>query len=496
MSIISCANRAFPRDLDVDVQISKPQVELETDLSIPVFVTRDAPFSHGADRIRFYDTVEAVEADFLTTQEAAKAAIFHFSQSPRAATFAVAKAFETDQAGFMVGSDLGVIGAFTAISDGSFSIEVDGTPQDITGLDFSTDSDLDDVAARIDAAITCASAVNDSGRIKITSASTGSGSTISFLTPVSPAAGTDISDVGFLNAAQGAATITDGYAVTEITQELALIIQAADCSGRFIYGWTLDRTYRDTADQELASGFLQARTAILALVSNSNGAKDPAVTTDIGSKIKDSGDFRTFAFYSDKPEEYPDVAALAFVLHVNYNQENSTITMKFKDLIGITPAAIDSSDLTALQNKRYNVLTRVGNNARTFRDGVQANEDWFIDDLVNLDNYKEQLQTEVFNVFLREKKVPYTPDGVGLIFAAIEKISTLYVLNGTFADRRILDTSREAGFRDEPAFTIISTPLELIPVATRAARVGPPFTVNAFLAGAIHEVSIQVNAFS
>lgn len=496
MSIISCANRAFPRDLDVDVQVSKPQVEVETDLSVPVFVTPDAPFSHGADRIRFYDSVEAVEADFLTTQEAAKAAVFHFSQSPRARTFAVAKNFTTDQSGFMVGGSMGLIGIFTPITDGSFSVDVDGVQQDVTALDFSTDLDLDDVAARISAAVTGATAENDSGRIKITSSTTGNGSTISFLSAVSPATGTDISGPTLLNAEQGVATITDGYAVTDITQELALIIQAADCSGRFVYGWSLDRSFRDTADQELVSGFLQARTAILALVSNSANAKDPAVTTDIGSIVFAAGDFRTFTFYSDQPEEYPDVATLAFVLHVNYNAENSTITMKFKDLIGITPAAIDTSDLTALQAKRYNVLTRVGNNARTFREGVQANASWFIDDLVNLDNYKEQLQTEVFNVFLREKKVPYTPNGVALISAAIEKISTLYVLNGTFAPRRILDTTREAGFRDDPAFTISSTPLELIPAADRAARIGPPFTVNAFLAGAIHEVNITVNAFS
>lgn len=496
MAIIACANRSFPRDLDVQVQVSKPQVEVETDLSVPVFVTPDAPFSHGADRIRYYDTIQGVEADFGTTQEAYKAAVFFFSQTPRAATFAVGKAFTTDQQGFMIGSDLGDLADFQAVSDGSFSIDIDGVQQDITGLDFSLAADLDDVAAIVDAPLSGASATNDGGRIKITSSTAGNGSTVSFLSPVFPAVGTDVSGAQYLNAAQGVATVTDGYTFTDITQELSFIAQAADCSGRFVYGWALDAVYRDTTDQELASGWAQARTAILALVSNSINAKDPGVLTDIGAKVNDAGDFRTFTFWSDQPDEYPDVALLSYVLHVNYNQENSTITAKFKDLIGITPAAIDSSELTALQDKRYNVLTRVGNNARTVREGVQANDNWFIDDLINLDNYKEQLQTEVYNVFLREKKVPYTPAGVALIRNAIEKISTLYVLNGTFAARRVFDSSREAGFRVDPAYTITSTPLELIPAADRAARIGPPFTVDAYLAGAIHEVAIQVNAFS
>jgi hypothetical protein len=497
MAIIACSDRSFPRDLDVDVQVSKPQVELETDLSVPVFVTKDAPFSHGADRIRYYESVEAVEADFATTQEAAKAAVFHFSQSPRAKTFAVAKAFTSDQAGFMVGGDMGDILNFQAVADGSFTIEIDGVSQDVTGLDFTAAADLDAVAAIIDTGLGAgATAVNDGGRIKIISATTGNGSTVSFLTPVSPATGTDISGPTFLNALQGVASVTDGYTVTDITQELSLIEQAADCAGKFVYGWTLDKTFRDTADQELASGWVQARVAIMALVSNSVSAKDPAFTTDIGSKISASGDYRTFVFWSDQPDEYPDVAALAYALHVNYNAENSTITMKFKDLLGITPAAIDLTDLTALQTKRYNVLTRVGNNARTFRDGVQAHPSWYIDDLINLDNYKEQLQTEVYNVLLREKKVPYTEAGVALIEDAIRKISELYVLNGTFAARRVEDNTRPAGFRIDPAYTITFTPLELISAADRAARIGPPFTVNANLAGAIHEVAINVNAFS
>lgn len=496
MAIISCADRAFPRDLDVQVQVSKPQVELETDLSVTVFVTPDAPFSHGADRVRFYDTIEGIEADFATTSEAYKAGLAFFSQTPRAARMAIGQAFDTDQAGFIIGSDLGDLADFQVINNGSFSIDVDGVQQDVTGLDFTATTDLDDVAAVVSAGITGATAVNDSGRIKITSDTTGNGSTISFLSAVSPATGTDISGADYLNAEQGNATITDGYAVTDITQELSLIADAAECSGRFIYGWTLDKVYRDTNDQELASGWVQARTGIMALVSNSANAKDPAATTDIGYVVKDAGDFRSLTIYSDKPAEYPDVALLSYALHVNYNQADSTITVKFKDLIGITPVSIDTSELIALQDKRYNVLTRVGNNSRTVRDGVQAHPSWFIDDLINLDNFKEQLQTEVYNVFLREKKVPYTTKGVALLQNAMEKICTLYVLNGTFADRRIADLTREAGFRIDPAFAITFTPLEQIPAADRAARIGPPFTINAYLAGAIHEVAIQVNAYS
>lgn len=504
MSIINCTNRAFSRDLDVDVQVSKPQTEQTTDLSVLVAVVKTATFSHGADRIRYYSSLASVEGDFATTTEAWKMANAFFAQTPRAQTMAIAKAFETAQAGFMTGADLGELTAFQAISDGEFEISIDGVSADISGLDFSADTSLDDVATTIQTALqavatggfTASTAVNNGGRILITSGTTGDLSTVSFLSTLAVPAGTDVSGALYINARQGNGVATDGYTPTGIAGELALIAESATCSGRFVYGWALEASYRDTTDQEDASTWAQGRTAILGLVSNAVSALDASFTTDIGSVTNASGDFRTFNFWSDQPDEYPEVALLSYALHVNYQAENSTITTKFKDLIGITASAITESELTILQNKRYNVLTRVGNSSRTVRDGVEANDSWFIDDLINLDNFKEELQVAVYNVFLREKKVPYTEGGVALIRLAIRQICTLYVLNGTFAERRIFDDTREAGFRVDPAFTITSTALELIPVADRAGRIGPPFTVDAFLAGAIHEVAIDVNAFS
>lgn len=504
MAIVTCGARALPRDLDVNVQVSKPQVEQTTDLSVTVGVVNDADFDHDANRIRYYTSLAAVADDFADTTEAYKMATAFFAQTPRALRFAIAKAFTTAQAAFFVGGDLPAYTAFTSVSNGSFTISIDGDEQDITGLDFSLATDLDDVAAVIQTALqavatggyTSATAVVVNNTLRITSGTTGDASTITVLTPVSPATGTDISGPTFLNGLQGTARAVDGYTPTGIVGELDLIAEAARCSGRFVYGWTLEKAYRNVTDQEAASGWAQARTAIMALTSNSVQAYDAAVTTDIGSVLEASGDFRTTLFWSDKPDEYPDVALLSYVLHVDYAAEGSTITAKFKNLVGITTAGISETQLGVLQSKRYNVFTRVGNNSRTVRDGVEADPNWYIDDLVNLDNFKEELQVNVYNVFLREKKVPYTVNGVTLLEDACDQICRRYVLNGTFAARPVLDDTRKSGVRIDPAYTITSTALELITAAERAARVGPPITIDGNLAGAIHSVNIGVNAFN
>ena len=502
MAIVTCGNRALPRSLDVNIQVSRPQVETTTDLSVVVAVVNDPPFDHSADRIRYYSTISAVEDDFAVNSTAHRMASAFFDQSPRAATMAIAGAFTAAQAAFMVGGTMGAVSGFQSIIDGSFAISIDGAAQNITGLNFSSVTDLDDVAAVVQTALqavasggfTAATAVNSNGRLRITSGTTGDASRVTALSGAG--AGTDVSGGSFLNALAATATITDGYLPTGLTNELSLIAEAARCQGRFVYGWTLEASYRDTQAQLDASAFFQSRTAILSLVTNNAATLSAASTTDAAAVLSTRGDDRTAIFYSTKVDEYADVALLSYMLHVNYRAANSTVTAKFKDLNGITPEGITESELTVLNSKRCNVLTRIGNVARTIREGVQTDSQWFIDDLINIDNFVELLETEVYNVFLREGKVPYTTDGVALLYRAMENICQLFVDNGTLADRPVADATRENGQRVDPAFNIDFTALADVTPADRAARVGPPFTIDVNLAGAIHSLSINVNAFA
>ena len=56
--IIASADKALDRSIDVETNVTKDQVERVTDLSVAVFATKDAPFDHGADRIKLYSTFE------------------------------------------------------------------------------------------------------------------------------------------------------------------------------------------------------------------------------------------------------------------------------------------------------------------------------------------------------------------------------------------------------------------------------------------------------
>ena len=503
-NIINVATASLPRSLDVNVSVSKPQTEQTTDLSVPIFVQKGGGFDFGAGRLAFYTSYADVAADSRVTAQTLLAARDFFAQPRRPVRFAVGQAFTTAQAGYARSGALGTLEALKAVADGSFTIGINGSAQNITGINLTTASTLADVASLIQTKVravgsggyTLATVALVGSTIKINSGTAGDASTVTALSAVSPATGTDISGPGLLNARTGTAVVQPGYAPGSLVSELDLIALAAVASGRFVYGWILDAAYRDTADQTAAAAWAQARTAVMPVVSNSPLALDPASTTDLAPVVLAAGEFRAWPIYLDQVPYYPDAALLAVMLSVNYAAKNSTLTAKFKDLVGIPVAGITSAQWQVLDGKGYNTFTLTGNTSRVFREGGTGSPSWFADDVVNLDNFAEELSAAEFNVFLRNGKVPYNTAGQMMLQDAITEVCERYVYNGAFSERRVLDTSVKAGYRTDPPYTIIPAPIQLMTDADRGARIAPPFTVNVNLAGAIHSIAVNVNAYS
>jgi hypothetical protein len=286
----------------------------------------------------------------------------------------------------------------------------------------------------------------------------------------------------------------NGYTAVDIADELSSIQSAANAAGQFIYGWCLGASLRDVAIQTVAATWaLGQRAAMMTLVSNDLTALSSGYTADLGPVLLASGNKRVVAIYHDNPQRYPDVSILAYMLSVNYMLQNSTVTAKFKVLPGIETVQLSETDLLVLQAKGYNVYTAVGVNARTYRDGVTDLPGWYMDTVINLDNFAEDLSVNVFNVFLRNKKVPFSGPGQLLLVDACMDTGSQYVYNGSFADRQITDTSKKSGISIVPAVQVIPTPINMASAADRSGRIGPPITIIVQDAGAIHEIAIGVS---
>ena len=500
--VIKCGNKSLPRSLDVNVSVTQAQTEIATDLTLAVCVVKDGPLPIGAGRVRFYSDFDSVSNDFGPESEAANAARDFTSQTPRPLIFAIGQAFDTPQKGFMTTGASGELAAFKAISDGEFSISVDAVTSDITGLDFTSATSFDDVAATtqtaVDAVFSGATVVYNGASFVFTSPTSGDSSSVSVLASPLVVSGMDVSGPVYFNGLFGEANTQEGYTPTGITQELQLIQMAAGCSGRFIYGWTLEEGFRDSQDVLDAAAYLETQDkAAFFPCSNDPLALDPNATTDIGPELDEFGYLKTSdPIYHDNQKYYPDFALAAIMLAVDYSGVNTTITAKFKNLLGIPTVGLSVTQYTTLQGKHYNTFSLTGNNSRVFREGTQVAAGWFIDDQINVDNLKEELQVAAYNAFLRNGKVPLTVGGQAIMEDSLTPTGERYTDNGSIADRQVVDLSSKSGFSLEPAYSITSGNIALLTASDRAVRKAPPMVFTVYLAGAMHSIDININVIS
>lgn len=384
------------------------------------------------------------------------------------------------------------------VTDGAMTLVMNGATVNLYGLNFATYGSsltLNEVAQILTAAIGSNGLVEVSGQsIVISTNQKGEGVTIGYASSASSI--TDLSAILALTQSTAASRI-DGYTPGGLVSEVALIQTAARCAGRSVFAWTLDRQYRDTQDQKDFADWAEAQDqAYFSACTNSVQAYNTADTTNIGFYAYNKGYIKTSVMYHNNPQVYPDVSYAALALSVNYALENSTLTMKFKQLTGIETVPLTETQLSSLKARRINTYVSMGNSSSVVREGVQSADSWFTDSHVNLSNYKEELQVEVFNVFMRNKKVKYTSAGQDLLVSAAAKINNRYIRNGTFADREEETTDNETGYTTLPACTITPAPIYSATTSERANRVAPPIAIVAYEAGAFHSVAIDVTVYN
>lgn len=384
------------------------------------------------------------------------------------------------------------------VTDGAMTLVMNGATVNLYGLNFATygsSLNLNEVAQILTAAIGSNVLVKVSGQsIVISTNQKGESVTIGYASSASSI--TDLSAILALTQSTAASRI-DGYTPGGLVSEVALIQTAARCAGRSVFAWTLDRQYRDTQDQKDFADWAEAQDqAYFSACTNSVQAYNTADTTNIGFYAHNKGYIKTSVMYHNNPQVYPDVSYAALALSVNYALENSTLTMKFKQLTGIETVPLTETQLSSLKARRINTYVSMGNSSSVVREGVQSADSWFTDSHVNLSNYKEELQVEVFNVFMRNKKVKYTSAGQDLLVSAAAKINNRYIRNGTFADREEETTDNETGYTTLPACTITPAPIYSVTTSERANRVAPPIAIVAYEAGAFHSVAIDVTVYN
>lgn len=503
--IVTVPVAPLPRDIDVSITINRPQTEIATDMSLLVFCTPNIvtlPPNNG--RFIIASSADAINlaAGWKPSDTGYWAAKAFFDQSPRPQRMTVGRIFTNPVPAQLMAAAISNPASLKSVLDGSMSLDLTDSAGvvstiNLEGMDFSSATTLQSIAAIVAAAIAAADADTliratvDYGNRLLVSATPGTAS-ISYA--MAGALGTDVSSLLKLTKNDGAQK-WDAYTPAGLVSEAKLIRKALGASGSPGFVFAIDKQYRDTPEQKEFADWAESNVFRVAstLCSNSPSAYDSADDTNICFYLKNMGYRASNAVFSSTEQQYPEIAYVSDTLSTNYALPNSVGTAKFKNAVGITPENIDETQLQILESRNCNVFVRVGNNARTWREGTQGADTWWTDSYFGVSNLREELQVAVFNVLLRRRKVPYTIPGVGMIIGAMEKIFARYVLNGFLADRPDYDPTLEDPYITRKAYTILPTPMYLATDSERASRTAPPIGITCYEAGAIHKVNLFID---
>lgn len=445
-------------------------------------------------RVSKYTTIDDVAKDFATTDEEYKAANIFFSQSPRPTDLVISRRLLAAAPGeLLTGTGLEQdINVWKAITTGAFKITLDGGAESaISAVNFSTAATLDDVATllqtKLAAALAGTTCVYNSTykQFIIKSPTTGASSSVSYLS--APASGVDITTLLKGTAALGAIS-TAGKALETADASLSAI-QDIDQSW---YGFAFTKEATE-AELKLAAAWAESRVKIFGYATNNSAVLVAATTTDIASYMKTQGYARTFGVWDDN-DDYPQVSAMARAFTVNFNEQNSTLTLKFKILPGISPSTLTESQRLSIVGKNANYYTTFGE-SRMLAEGVMANGKFF-DERHGLDWLQNAIETNVFGyLYTRTTKVPQTDKGVAQIVSQVESALREGVRNGLLAPGvwRGIDLGEiKSGDYLTKGFYVYAQSVDEQNQSDREARKAPPIQALCKGAGAIHFVDITV----
>lgn len=460
-----------------------------------LLIVGDSPVIGLAERIRNYTSLAAVAGDFGTTSPEYRAAALYYGQTPRPLNLQIGRWFRTPGSGQLQGGILTAqeqaMGAWQAVTNGTMTVDIDGTPRAVTALNLSTATNLNGVASAITAKLAPnAVATWDGQRFTITSAATGTTSTVGYATGTG--SGTDVSALLKLTAATALPPVDGIAAETAVSAVSALI----DRSGVW-FGLMFGAAVPPSDDQAVEIAQLiegQDIERMFGWTNTDMRTLDATFTTDVTSRFRALNFSHSFTQVSSNPYAVASWFGRAF--SVNFGANRSVITMMYKQEPGVVAEMITESQAQTLRAKRGNVFVAYDNDTAIIQYGQMANGAWF-DEIHGLAWFRNALQNSLYNLFYQSgTKVPQTDPGVNQVraqasLACEEAINNGLVAPGVWNADGFGQLSR--GDSLPSGYYIYVAPIATQPQAERETRVGPPMQIALKLAGAIQELDVLVN---
>lgn len=287
---------------------------------------------------------------------------------------------------------------------------------------------------------------------------------------------------------------------TEETGTPETLLQAVNAVLQFTNWYGLGIAHTDAlVDADVLSVATAIESAsvsrILAVTTQNPDTLVTATTTDLASKLKAGSYGRTFCQYSSS-SKYAALSAFGRAFTVNFNGNNTTITLKFKQEPVVTYETLTTAQAAALDAKDANVFVYYANDTAIIQQGVMSNGDFF-DERHGLDWLQNYVQTNLFNLlYTSTTKIPQTEAGITRLLTNVEQSMDQAVSNGLVAagiwnGGPIGQVS--PGDTLTKGYYVYANPLTTQAQADREKRKAPLIQVACKLAGAVHFADVQIN---
>lgn len=437
------------------------------------------------ERIRLYSSISDIATDFGISSREYLAAQAFFSQSPQPTQVYIGRWAKSATAGRLRGRTLSSaeqdISLFTAITTGTLSLTIDGASKSMAPIDLSAETNLNGVASQISSALGVSGSCAWTGeRFVITSATTGTSSTV---------ATTDTGTLSSLMGFAGSATSVAGVAAESLASAITALLDYNT--------WYMVCVAPDASDDSIveAAGLIEAASPsrMIGFTTQNSTEIDSTASSTLGSRLKGLGYNRTILVYSS---DSPVAAASVFgrMATINFEGSNTTLTLKFKQLPGVTAENLRSSQAEALKSHNVNAFCAYQNDTSILQEGITSGG-WFIDETHGLGWLQNRVETDLWNLLYTSKKVGQDESGATAIVSCVNKSLEQGVTNGLIAPgvwNGDAFGALESGDTLSTGYYVYIQPFDEQSQSDREARKAPPIQIAVKLKGAVHFINVTI----
>lgn len=460
--------------------------------SIAIFSNEEAAFS---DAYRAYLTPNEVATDFGSDSLTYKMAKALFAPAPNFRTgggylyIFPFNGTNATPASFTTGAIAAAnITALQAVTDGSLNITIDGTVNELSGINFKSISTIADVVTVLKKLNLDVDIKADGDTIIFTSRQDGSLSGITINT-ISDEGVVDLAGASYLNAVGGTSELGQDAGGETLAESVTRALE------QVYFGGVITTQATEPSAIQTNAAAIQALDCVY--FETIQSLKQ---ISDLGAAIKSAGlgKTRLLAYSDDAETGKVAIATYASIASsVNYNGSNTMNTMNLKTLTGITgDSGLNDTYVLAAKTNGVDIYANTGGLSVVYSNDNNG----YTDDIKGQLWLKKALEVAGFN-YLRQvnTKIPQTEEAMTGLRNAYAQIAEKGITNGFIGaapwngSYPFGDSEDFAANIAEKGYYIYSLPIAQQTQTEREARKAPVVQLAVKCAGAIHFSDVIVN---